>query len=48
MGVENTYPAQGLVAVTPSDSTTLNFRGLYIGVTGNVAILSAGRRRPSR
>jgi hypothetical protein len=32
-------PARNLTAVTPSDSTLLNFRALYIGGTGNVAIM---------
>lgn len=31
-------PAYGTAAVTPSDSTALNFRSLYIGTGGNVAI----------
>lgn len=32
-------PAYGTAAVTPSDSTPLNFRSLFVGTGGNVAIL---------
>lgn len=31
-------PAVDAVAVTPSDSTVVDFRGLYVGGAGNVAI----------
>lgn len=34
-------PATGLVLVTPSDSTVLNCRGLYVGGAGNVAITAS-------
>lgn len=33
--------AAGAVDVTPSDSTIVNCRGLYVGVTGNVAVVTA-------
>lgn len=37
-------PAMNSVAVTPSDTVDLGFvsRGLYIGVTGNVAVVMQG------
>ncbi len=36
-------PARKLAAVTPSDTTVLSgVRGLYVGVTGDVAVLAAG------
>ena len=37
---ENTAPAEGAVAVTPSDSTDLTYmaRALYIGGAGNVNV----------
>lgn len=31
-------PALRYVAVTPSDSTTLSFRALWVGVAGNLAV----------
>ncbi len=31
-------PAEAAAAVTASDSTVVNFRSLYIGATGNVAV----------
>lgn len=38
-----TDPAYGAFAVTKSDSTTLSgVRGLYIGVSGDVAIMPKG------
>lgn len=38
-----TDPAYGAFAVTPSDSTALaGIRGLYIGVSGNVAVKTEG------
>jgi hypothetical protein len=37
---EKSAPAHGLQTVTPSDSTVLEFRGLYVGGAGNVAIQS--------
>jgi hypothetical protein len=40
----STYPASGARAVTTSDSTMLpngTCRGLYIGVTGDVTVLTA-------
>lgn len=37
-----TCPAHGAVAVTPSDATTLPItRGLYVGTTGDVAVIMA-------
>lgn len=33
--------AGGAAAVTPSDSTPVNCRALYIGVAGNVAVVPA-------
>lgn len=40
----STDPAEGAYAITPSDSTTLtNCRALYIGVSGDVAVVT--RRR---
>lgn len=40
MALLSTLPAQGAYAVTPSDSAALakTVRGLYVGVTGNVAV----------
>lgn len=35
------WPAHDSIAVTPSDATVINYRGLYIGVAGNVAIMPA-------
>lgn len=32
-------PATKGAAVSPSDSTTVNFRGLYVGAGGNVAVI---------
>lgn len=41
---EMSDPARGAVAVTPSDATTLaGVRALYIGVTGDVAVVTPGR-----
>jgi len=38
-----TCPAHGAVAVTKSDSTVLpTTRGIYVGVTGDVAVTMAG------
>lgn len=36
---DQSYPAHNAVAVTKSDDTVINARALYIGVTGDVAIL---------
>ena len=41
MSVE-TAPATGAVAVTPSDSTVLACRALYVGGGGNVAVELGG------
>lgn len=39
-----TIPAQNAVAVTPHDTNELTVysRGLYVGVSGNVAVILAG------
>lgn len=39
----NADPASSLIAVTPSDTTVYNppLRGLYVGGTGNVAVVAA-------
>ena len=29
-------------AIVPSDTTLLNVRGIYVGVTGNISLLTAG------
>ena len=36
--MSETFPARGYQAVTPSDTTELNCRALYIGGTGNVVL----------
>lgn len=38
-----TDPAVGAYAVTTSDSATNNARALYIGVSGDVAVVTRGR-----
>jgi hypothetical protein len=38
MSIESA-PATSLLAVTPSDSTVLNCRALYVGGAGNIAIM---------
>lgn len=35
---ESSAPATRYAAVTPSDSTVVNARSLYIGTTGNLAL----------
>ena len=35
-------PAQRLASVTPSAATVVNCRALYVGTTGNVAIMAFG------
>jgi len=42
MAFDITRPAEGVEAVTPSDATNLtnNARGLYVGVTGNVSVVT--------
>jgi hypothetical protein len=37
---ESVAPAKRYAAVTPSDATIVDARALYIGVTGNVAVLA--------
>ena len=39
-------PASGAVAVTPSDTDTLYARSLYIGVSGDVSVITRGRTTP--
>ena len=41
--MSETFPARGYQAVTPSDSTELNCRALYIGGTGNVVLQMPNR-----
>lgn len=36
--MSETFPASGAAAVTPSDSTELNCRALYVGTSGNVVV----------
>lgn len=38
----DTAPATGAAAVTPSDSTVVNCRALYVGTGGNVAVHMQG------
>ena len=38
-----TDPAHGAFAITKSDSTVIQARALYIGVTGDVAVVTEGR-----
>lgn len=33
-----TIPAEGIVSITPSDTTVINVRGVYVGGTGDVAV----------
>jgi hypothetical protein len=39
----NTDPAIGAYAVTPDNSATQNARALYIGVSGDVAVVTRNR-----
>lgn len=39
MAVEDLMNPRGGAAVTPSDSTVVSFRGLYVGVGGDVSIV---------
>lgn len=41
--MSETFPARGYAAVTPSDSTELNCRALYVGGTGNLVLQMPGR-----
>jgi hypothetical protein len=38
-----TDPAYGAFAITKSDATVIQARALYIGVTGDVAVVTEGR-----
>jgi len=45
---DSTDPAASLIPVVPSDVTILpTFRGLYIGVTGNVTLLAVNDTVPT-
>lgn len=35
-------PAREASAVTPSDTVTVNFRALYVGTAGNLAVVPVG------
>lgn len=37
------FPAAGAAAITPSDSTELNCRAIYVGGGGNVVVQMPGR-----
>ena len=37
------FPANGYAAVTPSDTTELNCRAIYVGGGGNVVLQMPGR-----
>ena len=37
------FPASGYAAVTPSDSTDLDCRAIYVGGAGNVVLMLPGR-----
>lgn len=39
----NTDPAVGAYAVTPHDTNVQNARALYIGTSGDVAVVTRGR-----
>lgn len=41
--MSETFPARGYAAVTPSDSTELDCRALYVGGAGNVVLQMPGR-----
>jgi hypothetical protein len=41
--MSETFPANGAAAVTPSDSTEINCRALYIGGTGSVVLQMPNR-----
>ena len=41
--MSETFPASGAAAVTPSDSTELNCRALYVGTSGNVVVQMPNR-----
>ena len=43
MADTNTGPAFGAYAITTSDSAINNARALYIGVSGDVAVVTRGR-----
>lgn len=42
MGNTKANPAVGAFAVTPSDSTVIAARALYVGVSGDVAVICKG------
>lgn len=39
----NTQPATGFIAVTPSDTTIIGCRALFIGTSGNLTLDSANQ-----
>jgi len=39
----STDPAVGAYAITPHNTNTQNARALYVGVTGDVAVVTRGR-----
>lgn len=41
--MSETFPASGAAAVTPSDSTEINCRALYVGGAGNVVVQMPNR-----
>lgn len=41
--MSETFPASGYAAVTPSDTTEVNCRALYVGGAGNVVLQMPGR-----
>ncbi len=41
MSMQNTYTPSGFQAITPNDNTAVNLFGLYVGVTGNVAVVDS-------
>lgn len=41
--MSETFPASGAAAVTPSDSTEINCRAIYVGGAGNVVVQMPNR-----
>lgn len=42
MSMRNHDIPSDAVAITPSDTTFVDLMGIYVGTTGNVAVLTAG------
>lgn len=42
MDSRTTSPAQNAIAVTPSDTTIIGARSLYVGVTGDITVDMVG------